>query len=164
MKTPEQFDYDLWTTEDGKYMVRVKRTGEVTEVSHEVMKLLRSEEKKLKREMEGVPIEGADGEKAHILSLDYISLDNNTEGTLGMEPWWFIDKKSNPETIVIFNEMQKVFVESLSPKQSNVYCECICGDLSLREYARKNKRNKNAPREAKKGIEKKYMKVFMSDD
>ena len=28
-KTPVEFDYDLWTTEDGKCMVRVKITGEV---------------------------------------------------------------------------------------------------------------------------------------
>ena len=28
-KTPIEFDYDLWTTEDGKCMVRVKLTGEV---------------------------------------------------------------------------------------------------------------------------------------
>ena len=31
-KTPIEFDCDLWTTEDGKCMVRVKITGEVTEV------------------------------------------------------------------------------------------------------------------------------------
>ena len=31
-KTPVEFDYDLWTTEDGKCMVRIKATGEVTEV------------------------------------------------------------------------------------------------------------------------------------
>ena len=37
-KTPIEFDYDLWTTEDGKCMVRVKRTGEVSEVDREVMK------------------------------------------------------------------------------------------------------------------------------
>ena len=37
-KTPIEFDYDLWTTEDGKCMVRVKITGEVTEVDREVMK------------------------------------------------------------------------------------------------------------------------------
>ena len=48
-KTPIEFDYDLWTTEDGKCMVRVKLTGEVTEVDREVMKSLRAEEKKLRR-------------------------------------------------------------------------------------------------------------------
>ncbi|MCD7889638.1 MAG: hypothetical protein LUG23_06975 [Oscillospiraceae bacterium] len=42
MKTPIEFDYDLWTTEDGKCMVRVKLTGEVTEVARDVMKLIQA--------------------------------------------------------------------------------------------------------------------------
>ena len=46
-KTPIEFDYDLWTTEDGKCMVRVKSTGEVTEVDRKVMKMLRAEEKRI---------------------------------------------------------------------------------------------------------------------
>ena len=48
-KTPIEFDYDLWISEDGKCMVRVKATGETTEVDREVMKALRNEEKKLLR-------------------------------------------------------------------------------------------------------------------
>ena len=44
-KTPVEFDYDLWTTEEGKCMVRIKATGEVTEVERSVMQVLRSEEK-----------------------------------------------------------------------------------------------------------------------
>ena len=43
-KTPKEFDYDLWTTEDGKCMVRVKITGEVTEVDRKVMRILRAED------------------------------------------------------------------------------------------------------------------------
>ena len=48
-KTPIAFDYDLWTTEDGKCMVRVKRTGEVSEVDRKVMRILRAEEKRIRR-------------------------------------------------------------------------------------------------------------------
>ena len=48
-KTPKEFDYDLWTTEDGKCMVRIKATGEVVEVDRTVMQVLRSEEKRLRR-------------------------------------------------------------------------------------------------------------------
>ncbi len=48
-KNPVWFDYDLWTTEDGKCMVRVKITGEVTEVDREVMKILHVEEKRVRR-------------------------------------------------------------------------------------------------------------------
>ena len=48
-KTPVAFDYDLWTTEDGKCMVRVKKTGEVSEVNRDVMRVLRAEEKRIRR-------------------------------------------------------------------------------------------------------------------
>ena len=48
------FDYDLWTSvsEGGKrYWARVRSTGEVTEISHDVMKFLRKEEKRCYREL-----------------------------------------------------------------------------------------------------------------
>ena len=48
-KTPVEFDYDLWTTEEGKCMVRIKATGEITEVERSVMQVLRSEEKRVRR-------------------------------------------------------------------------------------------------------------------
>ncbi|MCD7785247.1 MAG: hypothetical protein LUH18_06675 [Oscillospiraceae bacterium] len=53
MKTPIEFVYYLWTTEDGKCMVRVKLTGEVTKVARDVMKLLRAEENKMRRSFAG---------------------------------------------------------------------------------------------------------------
>ena len=37
MKTPKDFDYDIWKDDDGHYFIRVKRTGEVTRVSEEVV-------------------------------------------------------------------------------------------------------------------------------
>ena len=44
-KHPLNSTTTLWTTEDGKCMVRVKATGETTEVDREVMKALRNEGK-----------------------------------------------------------------------------------------------------------------------
>ena len=70
-KTPVEFDYDLWTTEDGKCMVRIKSTGEVTEVDREVMKALRAEEKWMRRKMTGAPVPGAEEATATVLSLDF---------------------------------------------------------------------------------------------
>lgn len=52
MKTPKEFDYDLWIAEDGRYMVRVKATREECAVSQAVFRKLRAEEKKLRREMD----------------------------------------------------------------------------------------------------------------
>ena len=48
----KDFDYDLWTTvEDGvkHYWANVRETGEITEISHEVMVYLRSEEKRMEK-------------------------------------------------------------------------------------------------------------------
>ena len=69
MKALKEFDYNLWTTEENgvkKYFVGVKATGEVTEVDAEVMKVLRNEEKKMRRHIE------EEGELGAPLSIDEI--------------------------------------------------------------------------------------------
>ena len=53
MKTLKEFDYDLWAIEENgrkRYFARIKATGEETEVSLEVMRLLLSQEKQMRRE------------------------------------------------------------------------------------------------------------------
>ena len=67
MKTPIEFDYDLWTGEDGERMVRVKRTGEVCEVDADTFRLLRAEEKRLRRSMQGVPVPGGEKEETAVM-------------------------------------------------------------------------------------------------
>lgn len=70
MQAVKEFDYHLWTTEENgikKYWVKVKETGEVTEVDVNVMRLLRREEKKLRRALEGQEAAGV------VLSLDCVS-------------------------------------------------------------------------------------------
>lgn len=55
MKTLKEFDYDLWATEENgqkRYFARVKATHEETEISLEVMRLLLSQEKQMRREYE----------------------------------------------------------------------------------------------------------------
>ena len=79
-KTPVEFDYDLWTTEDGKCMVRVKATGETTEVDREVMKALRNEEKKLRRSYDAGGAsdseDSKDAQPSTVLSLDAVPEDD----------------------------------------------------------------------------------------
>ena len=53
MKTLKEFDYDLWAIEENgrkRYFARIKATGEETEVSLEVMRLLLRQEKQMRRE------------------------------------------------------------------------------------------------------------------
>ena len=74
-KTPIAFDYDLWTTEDGKCMVRVKRTGEVSEVDRKVMRILRAEEKRIRRSY-GSDNTSEDEDGAEKISDTVLSLDS----------------------------------------------------------------------------------------
>ena len=136
-KTPIEFDYDLWTTEDGKCMVRVKITGEVTEVDRKIMRILRAEEKRLRRSKQGVPISGTEGktaeERASVLSLSYVSY----EGCEDLEPYWLIDSSSMEES-VMFWMSEKEFRATLTPKQLDIYLNCIIGGQSKIDYAAAN--------------------------
>jgi len=70
MKTLKDFDYDLWAIEENdkkRYFARVKATGEETEIDLNVMRLLLSQEKQMRREYARQQIEGT------ILSLNAIS-------------------------------------------------------------------------------------------
>ena len=125
MKTPIEFDYDLWTTEDGKCMVRVKQTGEVCEVSRETMKILRNEEKKLRRSMSGVPVIECEEEKTTLLSLDYVSY----EGGEDMSPAWLADPLDF-ENDALFHIRLKEFKAVLTPLELSVFECCIVKDLT----------------------------------
>ena len=155
-KTPVEFDYDLWTTEDGRCMVRVKATGEAREVDREVMKALRNEEKKLRRSMTGVPIEGAEnGETATLLSLDYVSC----EGCEDMSPGWLIDPKNNIEDAVTQMCIEN-FHTSLNANQKEVFESVMLGSMSVREYARQKGVNHKTVYETVLAIRKKFKKYF----
>ena len=111
MKALKEFDYNLWTTEENgvkKYFVGVKATGEVTEVDAEVMKVLRNEEKKMRRHIE------EEGELGAPLSLDSAVGDENNST-------WMTDTYNLAEDVQ--TEIMEVnFIRSLSPLQKAVYC------------------------------------------
>lgn len=89
-KTPIEFDYDLWTTEDGKCMVRVKSTGEVTEVDRKVMRILRAEEKRIRRsygsDNTSEDEDGAEKISDTVLSLDAIWNGSFLRSGFGLSP------------------------------------------------------------------------------
>ena len=118
-------------------MVRVKITGEVTEVDRKVMRILRAEEKRLRRSKQGVPISGTEGktaeERASVLSLSYVSY----EGCEDLEPYWLIDSSSMEES-VMFWMSEKEFRATLTPKQLDIYLNCIIGGQSKIDYAAAN--------------------------
>ena len=130
-KTPVEFDYDLWTTEDGKCMVRVKATGETTEVDREVMKLLRAEEKKLRRSYGDLSPDNKEAESATgtVLSLDALPEDEVKA------PAWLADSFCLEESVLSDISVDD-FCNSLSPEQSNFFLCCFIRGDSITEYIR----------------------------
>lgn len=129
-KTPYEFDYDLWTTEDGKCMVRIKLTGEVTEVDREVMKILRAEEKKMRRSYEKTLLDAINTEenRSMFLSLDALPDESVTSSA------WLADPKDVTSEVVT-NVMIKDFKQSLCPLYLSVFEHCILDGMTVREYA-----------------------------
>ena len=158
-KTPVEFDYDLWTTEDGKCMVRVKLTGEVCEVSRETMRVLRNEEKRLRRSMVGVPISGCEdeAETATLLSLDYVSVQDAEE----MSPAWLEDP-NDLEEAVLTSVMEQEFRLLLSERQLEVYLYCLLGGMSMTDYSKARGIDVSTVFEAKRDVQKKA-KIFFKE-
>ena len=125
-KTPVEFDYDLWTTEDGKCMVRVKLTGEVTEVDKDVMKILRAEEKKLRRSYTEETSENGGDSQRIVLSIDELPDDTQSSA-------WLADT-SDFEKELTLSMLERELVRSLTPKQQGVYFACILGGMSYTKY------------------------------
>jgi len=153
MKTPIEFDYDLWT-EDGRYMVRVKRTGEVCEVDQDTMRMLRAEEKRLRRSMRGAPVTGSD-ETRTVLSLDYVS-ENESEGMISA---WLEDPRDftcDFEYEAVVNEFRNL----LTPNQEEVFSACILNEMTCKEYAQKKGIRSQSVQETIRYIKKKAEKFF----
>ena len=98
-KTPIAFDYDLWTTEDGKCMVRVKRTGEVSAVDRKVMRILRAEEKRIRRSY-GSDNTSEDEDGAAKISDTVLSLDAMPEDDVKSAAW-LADSRDCMEELIL---------------------------------------------------------------
>lgn len=123
MYKSKEFDYDLWTTQEGgtkRYWARVKATGEVAEISIEIMRCLRTEEKRIYREIEASQKCGA------MLSLEFLH-DEEKEG-------WLSDYgigASEMESVLT----EEAFRQLLTPVQLSVFDECLIRGESQKAYA-----------------------------
>ncbi len=123
MYKSKEFDYDLWTTQEGntkRYWARVKATGEVAEISIEIMRCLRTEEKRLYREIE------VSRKCGSTLSLEFL-YDEERDG-------WLTDYgvgASEMENILT----EEAFRQLLTPAQLSVFNECLIEGKSQTAYA-----------------------------
>ena len=143
MKTPKEFDYDLWIAEDGRYMVRVKATREECAVNCEVFRKLRAEEKRLRREMEGVPTRNVDKDgrtiRVAMMSTDFVGV----QGSENMDPAWLIDHRDFTQDLYIRECVRELRI-LLTERQLEVFEKCMLGGMSLREFANEKQVNFNA--------------------
>lgn len=155
-KTPIEFDYDLWTTEDGKNMVRIKSTGEVTEVDHDVMKTLRMEEKRLRRSY---------GEKADGDEEDAENKSNNSVLSLDALPdevktgVWLADPYDFAEEFLFRLDLDE-FKKLLTEKQQDVFQSCMVNGETYVSYADRNGIRAQSVQETARYIKKKAKKYF----
>ena len=150
MRSLDEFDYYLWTTNNGpvkKYWAKIKRTGEVTEISHEVMKFLRSEEKRMRRELNHQRIRSN-----RTLHLSTVSLDDVGES--------WLENPLSMEEAVCMKCLMEDFRNSLSPKQRVFFDECLCYGLSQAEFAAKHGISRVCASKYKKIIIKKAKRFF----
>ncbi len=130
-KTPIEFDYDLWKTEDGICMVRVKLTGEECSVDEQTFRLLRNEEKRLRRSKGGITAQEHPSERNALLSTDYISLDSSDDD---MQASWLIDPVNMEDSIATQVDTD-AFTKTLTPYQQDIFEKCLLGTMSFAEYA-----------------------------
>lgn len=148
MKTLKEFDYDLWAIEENgqkRYFARVKATHEETEISLEVMRLLLSQEKQMRRELRAMPESGS------VLSLD---VPHNDEFT----SFYFDNNRgvSDMETQVALSEFRLLLTE----KQREVFESCLIDGMSATEYASLHGVAKQSVHDVIMSIRKKAKKFF----
>lgn len=128
MKTPKEFDYDLWIAEDGRYMVRVKATREECAVSQAVFRKLRAEEKKLRREMDmhksPRPCIEDSPAKVRLVSLDYVSASDDD-----LTAAWLIDPSDFEQDLLLRESIHELRAQ-LTERQLEVFERCMLGGMS----------------------------------
>lgn len=159
MKTPKEFDYDLWRDEAGRSFIRVKRTGEVCEVNEDTFRMLRSEEKKLRREMDGIPVYGnRDGKSVLLEHISSLSLDTDTTED-GRESAWVSDDGDTEDTMLTYLMIEE-FKQLLTEVQCDILENCLLQGISNREFARDKSVNEAAIRKSINLIRKKAKNFF----
>lgn len=159
MTTPKEFDYDLWKTTDGKFFIRIKRTGDTCEVDAETFHTLHNEAMAMYREQQGIPIYTVRNGKSTVvgrmppLHLGYASAEGGTDDAWAEDP-------SQLEDIYMTTQLEQKLRDCLTPKQLEIYEQCLLGDISYTQFAIENSIHESAVRKSVSLIRKKAKIIF----
>ena len=143
----KDFDYDLWTTNENgtkRYWAKVRKTGEITEISHDVMKLLRNEEKRTYRH--NLSVKNSD----QVLSLEYFD-DEEKEDWLEDHTWTI-----EMDTALVEGDFKKM----LTPIQLEVFKSCMLDGCGIRKFAREKGISHKAVEKTIAIIKRKFNRYF----
>ena len=152
MKTLREFDYDLWAIEENgkkRYFARVKATGEETEITLEVMRLLLSQEKQMRREYAKRKTVGT------VLSLEAICDEEDVN-----EASWLLDAEQKIETDILMEDLKDDFCKLLTDNQLSIFNECLINGKSQVAYAAEHGVTKQSVYDTILLIRKKAKKYF----
>ena len=152
MKTLHEFDYDLWAIEDNgkkRYFARIKATGEETEISLKVMRLLLAQEKQMRREYAKRQSVGT------VLSLDSVSSRDYVD-----EAGWLQDTQHKIDAEILWEETKNDFCMVLTDNQLSIFNECLIDGKSVIEYAAEHGVARRSVYNAIELIRKKAKKYF----
>ncbi len=150
-KQLKDFEYYLWTTEDGKCFAKIKATDEESEVDRKTFRYLRAVEKNMRRRIE----KEMDKSSPTILSLDYLAYEEMEKGS------WLADK-TDYENLITTELMEEKFFELLTDKQREVYNHCIKNGNTAASFAKSQGITEKAVRDRILTIKNKFKK-FLDD-
>lgn len=158
----KEFDYILWKDSEGRCFVKVKYTDEVTEVSEQVFKNLRNEEKRIYRELElRDKLYSEDEEERTKASVMFpssyfseIELEENESESFVLEDM------CNFEDEVICKDLEEKFLMLLTKTQKEVFIDVLLGGETQRDFAERKGLNKRAVNNRIEKIRKKAKKFF----
>ena len=158
----KDFDYILWKDSEGRCFVKVKFTDEVTEVSEQVFKNLRNEDKRSYRELELrdklYSEEEEERTKASVMFpssyFSEIELEENESESFVLEDM------CNFEDEVICKDLEEKFLMLLTKTQKEVFIDVLLGGETQRDFAERKGINKRAVNNRIEKIRKKAKNFF----
>ncbi|MBE6784623.1 MAG: hypothetical protein E7538_00115 [Ruminococcaceae bacterium] len=133
----KDFDYILWKDSEGRCFVKVKFTDEVTEVSEQVFKDLRNEEKRIYRELELKDKLYSENEeeraKASVMFPSSYFCEIETDENEG-ESFVLMDI-CKFEDEVIAKDLEERFANLLTDNQKEIFFCVMLGGEKIIDYA-----------------------------
>lgn len=160
----KSFDYFLFKDEQGRCFVKIKSTDEIVEINEQVMRLLRSEEKKIYREAELKKYFNSDDiekkAKASVLYPFYYQNDDCESEDENESESFVLQDHIDFEDELIARDLEKSFVSLLTDSQKEVFYDVMLGGETQRSFAKRKGLNKRAVNNRIELIRKKAKKFF----